>query len=472
MTEATNRRRIRPGFRRAAILIFILLIPIAAHTLWDYLEIRRLVREIEAIRAQGEPVTDQAAGRGYRRLTPEQALAGRYVMAASVLAYPAAEQHRDVVAPVLEYVAGHAPKGFDRAGVAAQLAAATAQAADALRLVDHAATLPFAGYPPGTEYSYRTAEAFELQQSVALRTASLSLAGEGNAAVASALTSVRTRAVQDLFPAPSYETPVILSFSTPSRDALRQLLEALQDQDQPKTITDQTIKDRAAFIDRIFGRVYGGDPQMPGVRRPTADGFLAVFWRPWFTRRFVESLRGWNELVAASRLPWPEKGTAMSATYARFARRGQPSPDVARSVWPSTWLPRDLKYALAVLPRRSHRDRLTLDRASAAAIAVVLYRIDHAGALPPKLEDCVPAYLPAVPEDPATGGSLLFRATLDAFTIYSVGRDQKDDGGDLTSQLQTVEERGWGQREVRGRDMGIRVLLNPPATSVLKETTR
>jgi hypothetical protein len=458
--RADRRPRVRPGFRRAAIVIFIVLVPIAAHALWDYIEIQRLQREIEAIRAQGEPVTERVAGRGYRRLTPDQELAGRYIMAAAVLASPAAKRHRDTVAPLLAHMAGHAPKGFNRADVAQRLDAATAQATDALTLLDRGANLPFAGFPPGTGYSYQLSDVLGLQQILAVRTASLSLAGQGDAAVASAITSLRTRKVPEPsydFPHPGYETAVILSFTTPSDDSLRGLLKELEAQDQPNAIADQTMKDRAAFMDRVFGRVYGGDPEMPGVRRSTRDGFLAVFWRPWFTRRFVDRLRGWNELVTASRLPWPEKDIAMWAIYDRFPATGPANPN-GQSSWLARRLPLDLKYALEILPR-SHRHSLTLDRASAAAIAVTLYRMDHAGAMPPTLEDCVPAFLPAVPEDPATGGPLLFQVTHDAFTIYSVGLDKRDDGGDLTSDLRAVDERGWGQRRLRGKDVGIRVLL-------------
>ena len=46
-------RRVRPALRRIAIVAFAIPIPIAAHSLWDYIEVRRLVREIQAIRAQG-----------------------------------------------------------------------------------------------------------------------------------------------------------------------------------------------------------------------------------------------------------------------------------------------------------------------------------------------------------------------------------------------------------------------------------
>ncbi len=109
---------------------------------------------------------------------------------------------------------------------------------------------------------------------------------------------------------------------------------------------------------------------------------------------------------------------------------------------------------LVMLPRRDEH-RLVLDRASAAAIAVELYRRDHQGALPPGLQDLVPRYLASMPQDPATGAPMLLKARPDAFSIYSVGGDGKDDGGDFTSE----------PRSLRGKDVGVRVALLSPQRS-------
>ena len=75
------------------------------------------------------------------------------------------------------------------------------------------------------------------------------------------------------------------------------------------------------------------------------------------------------------------------------------------------------------------------------------------------MSDLVPNYVSDVPVDPFSGRPLLFRATADAYTIYSVGPNQKDDGGDLTSELRGVVARGWGRRVIRGADVGVRVLI-------------
>ncbi len=45
------------------------------------------------------------------------------------------------------------------------------------------------------------------------------------------------------------------------------------------------------------------------------------------------------------------------------------------------------------------------------------------------LDDLVPDYLPEVPDDPFGGGPLVYRRTATGYLLYSVGRDQRDDGG-------------------------------------------
>jgi hypothetical protein len=52
-----------------------------------------------------------------------------------------------------------------------------------------------------------------------------------------------------------------------------------------------------------------------------------------------------------------------------------------------------------------------------------------------------------------------FRTDPGGYTVYSVGLDGDDDGGDLASQLRETIKRGWGRRLVRGSDMGVRVLV-------------
>ena len=80
------------------------------------------------------------------------------------------------------------------------------------------------------------------------------------------------------------------------------------------------------------------------------------------------------------------------------------------------------------------------------ACAVERYRLANKR-LPASLGDLVPAFLPAVPNDPITGRALLYKAKEDgAFVVYGVGWNQIDDGGSVqpTPPKKPNEEADWG----------------------------
>lgn len=64
-----------------------------------------------------------------------------------------------------------------------------------------------------------------------------------------------------------------------------------------------------------------------------------------------------------------------------------------------------------------------------AGIAVDRYRLDHGGALPPKLDALIPQYLDDMPRDPFDGHPLRFIVRKNEALIYSIGPDLKDGGG-------------------------------------------
>lgn len=62
------------------------------------------------------------------------------------------------------------------------------------------------------------------------------------------------------------------------------------------------------------------------------------------------------------------------------------------------------------------------------AMAMTDYRLDH-GALPARLEDLTPTYLPAVPIDPFSGQPIKLVNRDNEWRVYSVGQDATDNGG-------------------------------------------
>jgi hypothetical protein len=63
-----------------------------------------------------------------------------------------------------------------------------------------------------------------------------------------------------------------------------------------------------------------------------------------------------------------------------------------------------------------------------AAFALAAYHRDN-GKYPGKLDALAPKYLPKAPADLFSGGALVYTPTADGYLLYSVGINEKDDGG-------------------------------------------
>jgi hypothetical protein len=450
---------VRPAIRNLAIVFAVILIPIAAHQLWDYIELRRLIAEIEAIRAKGEPVTESEAGVGDAPESRDAARAGRFYIAAAVLAM---NGNRDVY-PVMSAISEWLPGGIPAppADAAERLQAAVAESSEALALADKAGTLTFQGFPPGTDYSYRTSELLMLSRLMGARTIGLGWLGQGDAAIESAMSALPLRrALREVRwlggLGDGTEVSAILSLSQPSPEALRRLQDSLHPDESDRAI-DTVLLQRARHIEITWRRYYGSTPQAPRSYLLPTRSVTETVMRPWITRQTVGTLRIWAELVAAARTPWPARVDAAAAMASKYA--SDPGSRSFNSVGLLTAI-RSAAHYQRLAPyegfaRAMRPDDLVRDRACVLALAVERYRRDHNGVLPGTLQDLAPAYLAAVPPDPATGRPLLFKKAPDAYTIYSVGPDKKDDGGEL---LKTSEQ-GSVARRVSGADIGVRVLI-------------
>ena len=88
---------------------------------------------------------------------------------------------------------------------------------------------------------------------------------------------------------------------------------------------------------------------------------------------------------------------------------------------------------------------------SRAGLACRLYR-SRTGGYPESLEELVPGILTEVPIDPFTGKPLVYRREGDGFIVYSLGSNQKDDGGRSTymiTQLVMDKDDDWSWKEDR-----------------------
>jgi hypothetical protein len=74
--------------------------------------------------------------------------------------------------------------------------------------------------------------------------------------------------------------------------------------------------------------------------------------------------------------------------------------------------------------------QLTIHEMVKTTIALNRYKLRH-GQWPERLEALAPAFLTALPRDLMDGGVLRYRREPDGrFTLYSVGQNGTDDGGD------------------------------------------
>lgn len=90
----------------------------------------------------------------------------------------------------------------------------------------------------------------------------------------------------------------------------------------------------------------------------------------------------------------------------------------------------------------------TQRRMTIAALALKRFELTH-HAVPEKLDELVPAFLKSVPIDPVTGEPLKYRREPGGgFTLYSVGDNGTDDGGDPSSTAKILQSDWWSGRDV------------------------
>jgi hypothetical protein len=203
--------------------------------------------------------------------------------------------------------------------------------------------------------------------------------------------------------------------------------------------TQSLLMMRAQFLSQYWRRYYGTNPAMPAYYTLPMRSVEEVLIRPMITQRLVRGLQSWAAMIPASHLSLGQLQRMEDIARAR----AQAVPEIGAA------------FARA----RGYTTALALDRCTRTLVAIERYRRDHGGTPPATLAQLVPQYASAVPQDPMDNAPLRFHAQSDAYVIYSIGVDQKDDDGDLTSTLRPGAPPDWAARSIRGRDVGVRVLL-------------
>lgn len=402
MTDrGSDRFAVRPKF--LAWLSFSLSLPVLVHAAWDYIEARGLRTRVDAIRAKGEPTSiDQV--RPFRQLTDSAAEAARLYRAAAALA-----SNWNGTA----YVPLSPPNNV--MNLAAQDWSATQRAeahrlvsanSDVLDLVDRATALEFLGFPPGTDYSYRFAELWQLEQIASLRTRVLAVDQRDSAVKALHVQMLLRQAFDREYPNTLgwfveimfRDVALVVGRVRPTDASLAALEAVLSSVDRDDRVKRIFLAQRAEWLNN-------------GSVRPRTRLFPMLI--PWETVRRPFDLHIVNEVADMQ---------AQSIEYADrpWPQRLEPFRHV--DLGPISQLT-DMRamqeYGVVSTVRQEARNTALL---RAVRIALALERARESNTTPeiPKLID------------PFSGEPMRVRRDDVSYAVYSVGTNRRDDGGHAT----------------------------------------
>lgn len=161
----------------------------------------------------------------------------------------------------------------------------------------------------------------------------------------------------------------------------------------------------------------GAKTWFAGARKPPAAGALNSVMRVALQLPHAELLEYMTELIDMAEVPISQQGAAFAEIQWRFKEKP----------W-SEWMTRHWQMERTIgFFQRSQ----TYLRCCEAMIAVERFRRQNQR-WPQALTELVPRFLTELPRDPFDDQPLRFLRTNDGVIIYSIGPDQKDNGGTLT----------------------------------------
>lgn len=418
----TESRLIRPRFLRGSLIALLILLPFVAHSFWDYVEARRLTAALNAIQARGESLFQE-----FHAPEGDAAEADRYYRAGSALASGFRPEPQGWFRRV---IAAERAEELPR-DVADQLRSAVNDYREALSFIDRAAPLPFEAIAPGYSYNY-------LWLSTALRLAGLralirTIDGDGNGAVDSLYSEVRTARVMQgppLIPSAWMVSDVkrVVAGSRPSAESLERLGQALAELDRDDSLS--------LHLQSLRTQLYQGSP----ARNPIGpQSWPAILTRPWAVHELNRGLDAFSAMLEAAEAPWPSRIDNIIAV-------GRWPVPVASGLGLRRDDPKQVElFVLSTVRRIVHL------RSARVVVAIERYRRDHGEQMPATLDALVPTHLSAPVIDPFTGQTMLLKAEGHGYAVYSVGSNRRDDGGDFHDMFLPTES----------PDTGIRIQWTP-----------
>jgi hypothetical protein len=393
-----DRFAVRPKF--LAWLTFAIALPVLAHAAWDYIEAHRLRARVDAISAKGEPTSFDEA-RGFRNLTDREREAARLYRAAAALA---SDWNRNAYVPL------EPPNNILRSKPEEWSPAQRERAdrllsenSEALALVDRATALEFSRFHPGTEYSYRFGELWQLEQIVSLRTRVFAVDRQDTAAAALSAQLRLRQAIDAEYPTMlswfmesfSQDLALVLGRIRPTDASLAAWETVLSTLDRDDCVKRTFLAQRAQWLNN-------------GSVRPRNR--LAPVLIPWETVRRPYDLHMVNEVadrqtqfIEFAHRPWPQRLDAFRDVEGGLRGEGKDRLAMQRS-------------AAAESVRQEARNAALL-RAARIAIAIERARASNTTPEIPKLID------------PYSGEPMRVKRDELSYIVYSVGQNRHDDDG-------------------------------------------
>jgi L-rhamnose mutarotase len=441
----------RPLWRRilrgmgitAAVLIAV---GVLVWSIWNYTATKSLRNELAKIRAAGEPLTFKELKEGLPEINEEEN-AGRYYAAALEL------QIRKAISEVFsddfyEYL--RVPDDQKDKTVLEKVGRILEANRDVLELLDRAASMPQQDWDNGIEYGMavlmrRLSHIRSLAKMLSMRCKYLIINGDSDGAVNSIISALKMAGSQKrqsilivyltrvgCVALACSDIQYVLENSRPSEAVLTKLQQVLLEHDQPQALVRVMMAERV-YANSLMINIMPDDIKQQ-LRKDGSMVNLQGGWpvniggSPVMRQMAAGYLRDMTEFIKVMRKPWPEIYHASKKYASQDKSLFGGLQD--RSLFGCLLAPALAKTVV------QHGSCMALVRWARAAIAVHRYQRDN-GKVPDTLQDLVPKYINAVPQDPFSGKEMLYKHDQNGYVIYSIGENLKDDGGE-TEQREDV----------------------------------
>jgi hypothetical protein len=443
VAEMPQKERRMPLWRRVLlVLVIAAMVAVAGLMLTAYLAGRQLGREIVKISERGEPVTFPDLCPGKTQGTAGEDANGCYIES---LGQIRPDELVNLMKVNLFYRMNllSLPASQFPADLHEKVGQTLTKAKPIFAGIDKGAQLALSGFDIGIMRGNQVCRGrLDIVQGavflLSLRTLDLVLAGDGEGAAKSIVSTLKLMRVFDTYPAMVVQgrkmmcvglvcndIQLLLVQCRPSEDRLKQLQSLLEDAFRSDSLEKMFLAERVYQLEIARNLI----PKNVASRYLMTDAppLPERLELPSFTwhrmRMFVRSVRYLRDmawLITVSRQPWPEPLDEIVDANSSLSKRS------SRLLSVVTPIPRLTAMTLAAI------------RCTTTAVAIERYRLQYGG-IPDSLNVICPRFIESIPLDPFTGKPLLYGRDDESYTVYGTGFNRVDDGGAVTpSQGQTV----------------------------------